>query len=132
MTDRAQLAVEARELSKWCDRQSMDGECGHYWQKQFTRIKRCLDARASGPTWISIEQRKPPEDEPVWLWGATEGLWIGTFSYPDADGWCFTKCYRVPSFIDGKWDSEEAEWDDDYAPTHWMPLPVPPVKDAPR
>jgi hypothetical protein len=22
----------------------------------------------------------------------------------------------------------DAEWDDDYAPTHWMPLPVAPIK----
>jgi hypothetical protein len=78
--------------------------------------------------WRLVSESKPPEDVAVWLYEKDRGAWIGTFSYPDAEGWCFTRCYAMPYMsTEGGWDCVDAEWDDDYAPTHWMPLPAAPA-----
>ena len=66
-----------------------------------------------------------PEDTPIWLYEKGRGIWIGTFS--NDDGWVFTNCYGNQYMnSDGKWDTDTADFDDDYAPTHWMPLPKAP------
>jgi hypothetical protein len=78
--------------------------------------------------WRLVSESKPPEDVAVWLYEKDRGAWIGTFSHPDAEGWCFTRCYAMPYMsTEGGWDCVDAEWDDDYAPTHWMPLPAAPA-----
>lgn len=73
--------------------------------------------------WMPIET--VPEEVPVWLYEKGRTIWVGTHEY-DSDGWCFTNTYGAHYFNDGKWVTDTADWDDDYQPTHWMPLPEPP------
>jgi len=86
-------------------------------------LRAALAAPQSADGWIACSERMPDEDEPVWLCEG-EHVWIGTRAYDD--GWCFTKCYAVPYWTGLVWEDPDAEWDDDYRPTHWRPLPTPP------
>jgi hypothetical protein len=72
--------------------------------------------------WRLIADEKPPEGVPVWLADVEAGdIWCGTFEFED-EGWNFTNTYGQHFYFDG-WKTDTAEWDDDYKPTHWMPLP---------
>jgi hypothetical protein len=72
--------------------------------------------------WRPVADEKPPEGHAVWLLEKdSDRVWIGSFEFED-DGWHFTRSYSTPTRTDGVWDFD-AEWDDDYNPTHWMPLP---------
>ncbi len=78
------------------------------------------------PGWIAVFDKMPPEDVPCWLYEKERGAWVGGWS-SDSDGWLWHNCYGSQFLdTDGEWDSIDAEADDDYQPTHWMPLPPPP------
>lgn len=49
-------------------------------------------------------------------------MWIGTHEHAD-EGWHYTCCYVLPDYVGPGWKTLDAEWDDDYQPTHWTPLP---------
>ena len=87
-----------------------------------------LAAQPEPVAWRSTDT-KPPESVPVWLFEDGR-IWIGTYEY-DSDGWCFTNAYGHQFYGETGWQSPDAEWDDDYKPTHWMPLPEPPGAAAP-
>lgn len=82
--------------------------------------------------WISVADRLPDLDEPVWLFG-DRGIWIGGRTiveggdeYAGAQwGWCnaYSTLWQK---ADGRFDAE-LEYDDDYHVTHWQPLFTPPV-----
>ena len=80
--------------------------------------------------WIKCSDRTPPESQPVWLWDGNR-LWIGAYEYcnDDPGGWFYGMGYgeRWNSFY-ARWELMDNDWDDDYQPTHWMPLPEPPVE----
>lgn len=79
--------------------------------------------------WIKCSESLPPFNIPVWLAQKdTPKIFIGLRDDGDADGWVWCKSYYVPYFSEPKqeWESDDAEFDDDYQPTHWMPLPTPP------
>ena len=69
--------------------------------------------------------RLPPLDLPVWVY--EDGYcYIACRAYED-DGWLWAKCYTLPYLDkDGRWQTVDAEIDDDYLPTLWQPLPEPP------
>lgn len=83
-----------------------------------------LKAQAVLDVWNLVSEGNPPEDVPVWL-AQGDRVWIGTFNQ-EPEGWVFTNCYNSQFWTDEKWDCNEAEFDDDYAPTHWKHLPTPP------
>ena len=83
--------------------------------------KKKKPAPASG--WQPIETA--PDETPVWLTDASGNIWIGERGY-DGDCWMWGNTYMaVYQRTDGTWASSDNEWDDDYQPTHWQPLPAP-------
>ena len=91
------------------------------------------DAKASFAApqgWAAVTDTMPPLDEIVWLWNGSR-IWIGGRAW-DCDGWLWGNTYNHIWHNGTKWDGE-IETDDDYKPTHWMPLPQPPndkLRDA--
>jgi hypothetical protein len=74
--------------------------------------------------WRLIAEELPPNETPVWLWDGTH-CFIGEHVY-DGGGWLFATCFHVPWWDqDYGWRADDSETDD-YAPTHWRPLPQPP------
>lgn len=74
--------------------------------------------------WRLIAEELPPNETPVWLWDGTH-CFIGEHVY-DGGWWLFAKCFHVPWWDqDYGWRADDSETDD-YAPTHWRPLPQPP------
>ena len=79
--------------------------------------------------WIKCSEKTPPEKEPVWLFDGKD-MWIGSYEYCDDDpgGWFYGKGYGLTwNQFHGKHELTDNEWDDDYQPSHWMPLPEPPA-----
>ena len=78
--------------------------------------------------WINSKERLPDEYEAVWMRFDNNTMFIGCISYAgDPEGWLW--CNSYGTFW---WDDKKARWecdaeaDDQYLPTHWMPLPEPP------
>jgi hypothetical protein len=69
--------------------------------------------------------RLPPFDVPVWVY--EDGYCYIACRADDSDGWLWAKCYTLP-YLDkaGRWQTVDAEIDDEYLPTLWQPLPEPP------
>lgn len=75
--------------------------------------------------WLPIESA--PDETPVWLLSAAGDIWIGERNF-NGDGWLWGNCYMTVYLRgDGTWGSSDCQEDDDYQPTHWMPLPAPPA-----
>jgi len=65
-------------------------------------------------TWLSVETKLPPNAVPVLVWEADEQV----------PGCAIASYY----FLTGQWAGSELR-----APvSHWMPLPLPPAKEAPH
>ena len=84
--------------------------------------------------WIACAAELPPLDLPVWLWfgqGKLQNLIIGCRALNGGD-WFWCNCYGAQWWDAkrGQWDAGDAEMDDDYKPTHWLPLPTPPSLTA--
>ena len=76
--------------------------------------------------WISVKDRLPPTDIPVWGYLPDKILPILVLCRADTDeGWLWANCYNSQEYHHG-WTCYEAEIDEDYQPTYWMPLPSPP------
>jgi hypothetical protein len=70
----------------------------------------------------------PELEMPVWLWfEEIEQALIGCRTLDDG-GWYWARCYDDWHWngAAGKWETGTAELDD-LKPTHWMPLPAPPL-----
>lgn len=77
--------------------------------------------------WIKVSNEFPTIGVPVFLWDG-ERIWIGAHD-DTGEGWCFGNTYGHFYFNpkSEEWEtSDNNYWDDDYKPTHWMPLPYPP------
>jgi hypothetical protein len=73
--------------------------------------------------WIRVEDKKPEEDVNVFVWWKGR-LRIMAYQYIDAgigedSGWAWCDC---GTDIEG-----DPEFDDEYHPSHWMPLPEKPL-----
>ena len=80
--------------------------------------------------WIPCDERLPDFDVPVWLFDPEFGPFIGG-RCDDGDGWLWANSLGTIWWNKRKaaWDAD-LEMDDDYHPTHWMPLPNPPSPNA--
>jgi hypothetical protein len=80
--------------------------------------------------WINCEKQTPPEGIPVWLFQHDRvSPWVGAYEYcgDDPGGWFYGNTYGSEYWDGSNWKAFDNEWDDEYRPTHWMPLPDPPV-----
>ena len=87
-----------------------------------------IDALIKTGGWIPVSEGLPDIDLPVWVWNGTD-IWVGCRA-EESDGWLWAKSYSHPEYYAGEWTCADAETDDDYQPTHWMPLPIPPLPEA--
>lgn len=79
---------------------------------------------AASDPWILVSSTLPDLGQLCWLWDGKR-CWIGARIQED-DGWLWGNSYGS-FWWDGKQWQGEIEEDDDYRPTHWMPLPpIPP------
>jgi len=80
--------------------------------------------------WIKCSERMPDENQAVYWYQEDHPLnvWIGDYSDNGVGELVPTKSYEEPEwYSDAKqWRTPFAEWDADYKPTHWHPLPEPP------
>lgn len=89
------------------------------------------EARASGSAaargsadWLKVTEDNPKLGDIVWLWDG-KTIWIGGREMVDSEYWLWGKTYGSTWHNCEKWDAD-LETDDDYKPTHWLPLPSPP------
>jgi len=98
--------------------------------KLLVYIDTLLAASKTGPAklteWISVEDRLPGLDVPVWLYEPDRGVWVGGRS-DGGEGWLWCNCCGTQFMRNGAWEAQEFDMDDDYMPTLWMPLPDAPV-----
>lgn len=78
--------------------------------------------------WTPVAERMPEEGRPVWLYEAGRGIWVGAVADAgDGDGWLWGNTYGSHYWDGQAWGCHENETDDDYQPTHWAELPLPPA-----
>ena len=74
--------------------------------------------------WTAVcDDNLPPLDEIVWLWDGKR-IWLGGL-VNGGDRWLWGNTYGCIWRNGVKWEGH-LETDDDYSPTHWMPLPAAP------
>ena len=75
-------------------------------------------------TWISIDDRLPELDEPVFLCHApSRNLWIGCrVCDDDPSSWQWHSTYGCPEWRNDRWHCD-SEYDSSLQPSHWHPLP---------
>ncbi|TKD30025.1 DUF551 domain-containing protein [Azotobacter chroococcum] len=78
--------------------------------------------------WVPVSERLPEIDTPVFLYEPNFGIWIGGCADAD-DGWMWAHAQGTQWFADGEWKAD-LFIDDDYKPSHWMPLPAAPGDTA--
>jgi hypothetical protein len=44
------------------------------------------------------------------------------------DGWMWAACYGIYFNAIGEWDANGSDASDEYEPTHWQALPLPPTE----
>ena len=81
--------------------------------------------------WIACSSRMPDLGDVVWLWQPDLGPYIGSREDTDGDGWLWGKAYDNAWWNGTQWKAEVYQ-EDDYQPTHWMPLPRPPFHSPNR
>lgn len=79
--------------------------------------------------WQAVTVSLPDMDEPVWLYEAGRGMWIGARGDVGDDEWLWGNTYGSHYWDGERWKCSDNEVDDDYQPTHWRPLPLPPGRD---
>lgn len=69
----------------------------------------------------------PAVDDPVYLYEPGRGWWVGTRAILDSarpGDWLWTNCHGTQHMhANGTWSCTTAAADDNYQPTHFMPLP---------
>lgn len=82
--------------------------------------------------WISVNDKLPPENLPVWSLypdGSIHMRALVLEQHPEKDElcWLWANVMWAPTYFNGKWDVMDIELDDDYSGvTHWQRLPEPP------
>lgn len=76
--------------------------------------------------WIRVEDHEPTLNTPMWLCTGNKVFIGGLIMVEGIDetfkAWATVSMMNVYFERDGTW-SADFEYDDDYYPTHWMPLP---------
>jgi hypothetical protein len=89
-------------------------------------VEEAID-KAAGPQWISVKERLPEVKEPVLGWAKYPGQPIICYRDTELDDYG-DPSWQIFTFATGhsygKW--EFLEYNEEY-PTHWMPLPEPPM-----
>jgi hypothetical protein len=86
----------------------------------------CAAPVAQEPTdgWISVKDSLPEIELVVWLHEPQRGSFVGA-RVDHGDEWLWGNTYGSHfDRHDGTWSATSLECDDDYQPTHWMPLPA--------
>lgn len=112
-----QRTLLAASLGVWCE-------------KLIAEARTSAASLRDEDVWISVKDRLPDENVPVWCCSDSLHPFIGGYVYVDNEGYAWTNCYRSFYFHDGKWKADDFEWDDQYDVTHWQPLPTPPTQPA--
>ena len=93
------------------------------WHEDITRHFTAGFAAAlgEGEGWVSVLERLPtPKLDSETVLAVLNGtLAVMSYAYIQNEGWVWANCYGD---IDG-----DGEYDDEYKPTHWMPLPKNPT-----
>ena len=78
--------------------------------------------------WQKCSDRMPAEDEVVFWYEPARRppIFIGVYADNPEVGLVVTRTYEEPIFFNGIWYADDAEWDNDYQPTHWHPFPISP------
>lgn len=90
------------------------------------QIIRRLCAEVERHQWISVDERLPPIETPVWLLqeGRIRPMFVGCYT-DTGDGLLWADCNGSEYWNGSEWECTEAEFDD-YKIAAWMPLPNPP------
>ncbi len=79
--------------------------------------------------WISVKDRLPELDYPVWLFDSDVGAFIGERG-DTGEGWLYGRSSHFYQDKNGAWLTSDCE-QDDFNVSHWMPLPAAPSIPAP-
>ena len=110
-------AALAEPAAQEVSRQSaiIDGASGHH------AVEPPASAASASEGWVAVSERLPAIGQVVWLCDA-DNIYMGGRGQ-DGDEWLWCQCYNVPNWEAEEWVPDDLESDDDYQPTHWMPLP---------
>lgn len=90
-----------------------------------TQLRDKLTAELAEPVantpWVSIDDRLPDIDMPVWLMNDRR-IWIGGRVLVEGNEWGWGNAHGLVWQGRHQWEAE-IEFDDDYQVTRWMPLP---------
>ena len=77
--------------------------------------------------WIPVTENMPEQDVPVWTWDGNSILCMcwSLVDMEDGVGLAWVRVYD-PYWWDSKWHVSDSDWDDEYLPVVWQPLPSPP------
>lgn len=122
-----------------CEMETPGGEKAYFCSENLIRDTKWLvqQLEAQLPRWISVKEKLPEEEEPVLiLVKETEhyGLklefkkvyWCQYLAIWDGEEWYTTWCNGCRKIS----DTAKEPYADDYAVTHWMPLPEPPKENG--
>ena len=73
---------------------------------------------------MEVTEDNPKLGDIVWLWDG-KTIWVGGREMIDSECWLWGNTYGSMWYNGEKWEAD-LESDDDYNPTHWLPLPSPP------
>ena len=110
-------AALAEPAAQEVSRQSaiIDGASGHH------AVEPPASAASASEGWVAVSERLPAIGQVVLLCDA-DNIYMGGRGQ-DGDEWLWCQCYNVPNWEAEEWVPDDLESDDDYQPTHWMPLP---------
>lgn len=77
-------------------------------------------------SWVAVADGLPKIGVPVWMRFESGLIVIGEMGMVSDDEWLWGQAYGGARYVKGRWEVDDSDTDDDYRPTHWMPLPEPP------
>jgi hypothetical protein len=87
-----------------------------------------ISANIQSSDWIRIDEQLPPKGKIVWI-SDGEKIAFGSWSAPCVVGNVWqTSGGFIPEFRDGIFEAQRYE--STTLPTHWLPLPLPPIRSA--
>lgn len=128
---------ESKAFEKWASPLGFDLE--PMYMEEGYRDRRTDDsftawlarARLDGG-WVKCTDKLPPLDVPVWVIEGGNPYMAALIEVDSEEGYGYSwgRVYGEPYLHDGVWSAPAIEYDDDYNPALWMPLPSPPKEDG--